>query len=152
MIRFQIKLTSFSSPEKWFVHNFKFAVLSKMEVCSIIRKGFQTHRNSTKTSRHIYRLRSGYYSRKKHEPVTWFSDTHTFRKFSCHMVENFVCGAIRLFSRTNLWYQPSPPSTESCFLPVAHSFISLVAQNRSIGINTARLDDEEKVYVVNFES
>lgn len=43
------------------------------------------------------------------------------------------------------------PSTESCFLPAAHSFIPLVAQNRSIGINTARLD-EEKVYVVNFES
>lgn len=31
-------------------------------------------------------------------------------KVFCYAAENFVCGAIRLFSRTNLWYQPNPVS------------------------------------------
>lgn len=113
------------------------------------RKFPNTQQFCTKTSRHVYRLQSRLFEKKAWTSYMIFRYTHVSKVF-CHAGENFrLRGDSIVFAHKSLI---SAESTESCFLPVAHSFIFLVGQNRSIGINTARLDDEEKVYVVNFES
>lgn len=91
-----------------------------------------------------------YYLTKKRGPVTMIF-RYAFQSSSgnYHVTESFLCGAIQLFSRTNLRYQTRPLSS----LPfVGRLFVFLVAKIEVSASAWPGTDTEQEVYVVNLES